>query len=86
MKKKTQMKKKHTNEEQSNRVVESQPKYVSNTYFTTTDSVLVCTCTSLRGITLKHLYVSLITDITFIQARQAISDEPKASQTLSWRD
>ena len=31
----------------------------------------------------KHLSVGLITDITFIQARQAISDEPKASQILS---
>ena len=29
---------------------------------------------------IKHLSVSLITDITFIQARQAISVEPKASQ------
>ena len=35
---------------------------------------------------IKHLSVSLVTDITFIQARQAISDEPKASQILSWRD
>ena len=31
----------------------------------------------------KHLSVSLITDITLIQARQAISDEPMASQILS---
>ena len=33
----------------------------------------------------NHLSVSLITDITH-QARQAISDEAKVSQVLSWRD
>ena len=35
---------------------------------------------------IKHLSVSLIADITFIQARQAKSEEPKASKILSWRD
>ena len=33
-------------------------------------------------INIKHLSESLITDITFIQARQAISDEPKASHVV----
>ena len=32
---------------------------------------------------MKHLSVSLISDINFIQASQALSDEPKASQALS---